>query len=163
TRDLAGLRALEKQLQEVELDLTDTTRKQHDFYAGKKDAKLKEERKARAERWEKHYQRFRKERNATFAVAAVSLAKALIDREEIGEAVAADQVVRLAEEAQAAAPSHATQRNLVAALLFRAHRQLNTQEPEYGRMASRGRRSLDSSYLIAVAVWRGGKLREAAL
>ncbi len=163
TRDLAGLRALEKQLQEVELDLTDSTREQLEFFARKKDAKVREERKARTERWEKHYQRFQKERSVTFAVVAVTLAKALIDREEIGEEVDADRVVRLAEEAHAAAPSVATHNFLVSALLFRAHRQFTRQEPEYHKRATQARRALDPDYLLAVALSQGGRLREAVL
>ncbi|HKB41724.1 MAG TPA: hypothetical protein VKD72_35190, partial [Gemmataceae bacterium] len=126
--------------------------------------KIKEEQKARVERWEKMYQRFQKEpRGVTFAVVAITLAEAIIAREQIGEEVDADRVVRLTEEAHAAAPSRATQTNLATALLFRAHRQLVKQEPEYAKMASRARRSLDTGYLIAVALDRGGKLREAVL
>src|SRR5262249_48243197 len=113
---------------------------------------------------EKHYQRLLKEpRGATFAVAAVSLSEALTSREQMGENVDANQVVRLAEEAHAAAPSRATQSALVTAILFHAHQQLVKQEPDYAKMASRARRSLSPSYLIAVAISEGGKLRDAVL
>src|SRR5207248_578590 len=68
-----------------------------------------------------------------------------------------------AEEAHAAAPSRATKATLTDALLFRAHRRLARQQPEYARMAARARRSLQAEHLIAVALSRGGKLAEAAL
>jgi hypothetical protein len=163
TRDLAALRNLERQLRDAELDLADTIQVQLDHIAGKKAAKEKADLEVTIKRWEEYYTRFKKDGGATFAVAAVTLAGSLMRREEVGEAVDVDRVIRLAEEAHAAAPSRQTQSFLADALLFRTHRQLIQQEPEYAKMATRARRALEHDDLIVVAVERGGKLRTAAL
>jgi hypothetical protein len=81
----------------------------------------------------------------------------------LGVAFDADELVRLAEEAQKAAPSAGTRSTLQTALLARASKALAAQEPEYAAMADKVRRALSSSHLIAVALAREGKPRVAAL
>src|SRR5262249_35466742 len=74
-----------------------------------------------------------------------------------------DDVVKLAEEAHKAAPSSATASTLEGALLARASDRLAAKQPDYAAMAKRTRRSLGAADLIAGALWREGKLRDAAL
>jgi hypothetical protein len=69
----------------------------------------------------------------------------------------------VAEEAHAAAPSASTEGVLVQALLYRAGRSLAGQEPEYAGLVGKYRRTLGPSYLLAVALGREGKLRQAVL
>ncbi|MBI1917931.1 MAG: hypothetical protein HYS12_24825 [Planctomycetes bacterium] len=164
TGDRDGLRTLEATARKADLDLSHSVRESLDLYAGKKDAQRKGEMAGQTPRWEKRYDRLAKgSRGPTFALAADTLVRLLIDSEMIGVDVDADRVVRRAEEAHLAAPSRATQGTLVRALLFRAHRQLAGQEPEYNKMATRVRRALDPNYLLAVALSQGGKPRDAAL
>jgi hypothetical protein len=74
-----------------------------------------------------------------------------------------DALVKLAEEAHKAAPSSATRGTLELALLARASRTLAAKEPEYAAMAKKAKRSLGTTDLVAVALWRDGKPRQAAL
>ena len=163
SRDPEALRALEKRLASVDLDLQDSQRETLERLAGKKDAKLRKEIQAAIARYEKIVQQARQAPGGpTLAVACTHLASQKIELAALGQRVDADRVVALAEEANAAAPSSATQAGLIKALLFRADQALTRDQPEYAAMASRCRRSLGPSYLIAAALSREGKLREAA-
>jgi hypothetical protein len=165
TRDVAALRRLDQLLGETELDHSDTLRVQAEYLAGKHDVRTREELKTSRARWEKRVEGLKNKKGgaATFAVAAATLKRLLMSAAAMGEKVDADRVVRLAEEAHAADPAQATQEGLIKALLFRAHVRLVREQPEYAKMEKAVRRSLDSSYLIAVAVERGGKLRDAVV
>src|SRR5262249_43346210 len=104
TRDLAALRKVDRDLRDAELDLSDATREALGYYAGKHGSGSRQQAAAAASRWEKRYRELGAgRRGATFAVAAVSLSQALCQRDRLGEEVDADRVVRLAEEAHAAA------------------------------------------------------------
>ncbi|HEV3259711.1 MAG TPA: hypothetical protein VG013_22780, partial [Gemmataceae bacterium] len=162
-RDPEALRGLLRRLEGVDLDLSDETRQALDFYAGKDDAKRRKEWKAGIQRQQDSVRVARKgARGATLAVAASTLADLKMSLDQLGEAVDAAEVVALAEEAHAAAPSQATQSSLVRALLFRAGQTLARQEPPYTAMVTRARRSLSPSYLLAVGLSLDAKLRDAA-
>jgi hypothetical protein len=164
TGDWEAFRQLEASARKADLDLSDLIGQRLDFYAGKKDAQLQKELAGQVRHWEKPYAQLAGgSRGPTFALVADLLSRLLIDSAEVGTTVDADRVVRLAEEAHAAAPSRATQNALISALLFRAHRQLIEQEPAYNQLATRVRRALNADYLLAVVLSREGKLRQAAL
>jgi tetratricopeptide (TPR) repeat protein len=153
THDLPVLRAVEKQVRAAELDLSGTIRAARDYHAGKDDTRLKEQLKAEIKHWEGRYTALAREpRGTTFAVVATRLASALTRGDQLGEEVDAARLVRLAEEAHAAAPSRATREALIDALLFRAHRQLIIAKPAYARMAMRARRSLRPRNLVALVL-----------
>src|SRR6185437_17062066 len=80
---------------------------------------------------------------------------------QLGDPVEADEVVALAEAAQAAAPSSATRGMLEGALLFRAGRKLAGKEPAFAALVSRTRRSLSAMDLRAVTLAHEGKMRQA--
>jgi hypothetical protein len=102
-------------------------------------------------------------RGATLAVAAADLANYKMSMAAYGLEVKADEIVALAEEAHAAAPSRGTSSVLVDALLTRASGVLARQDPAYASMASRSRRSLAPRDLIAVVLARQGPLAKKAL
>jgi hypothetical protein len=81
----------------------------------------------------------------------------------LGWAVDADAVVKLAEEADAAAPSSATRGAVIAALSFRAHRALAAEYRAYAELARKTERSLGSSLLLTYVLGREGPLRDKAL
>lgn len=158
TRDLAALRKLDEHLRKTEPDLDDANRRLLDYYAGARDAEVRAELAGNVRRWEVEYERLRGgRRGPTFAVAAATLANYLAEYATLGEGVDADRVVRLAEEAHAAAPSEKTAGQLANALLLRAHRRAARAAPEYVRVTERGQRTLTPGYLVVVALSRGGK------
>jgi hypothetical protein len=167
SHDRAAMLALCRRMLGADLDLADSTRKTLERYQGKDRAKRLKELNASRERYEATVQALRKgaPRGAgvTFAVAASHLASTLTSIGEEGEAGDPERVVALAEEAHAAAPSAATHSALREALLYRASRALARQVPAYQQMATRTRRSLGASYLIAAALSREGPARAAAL
>jgi len=164
TRDIEAMQDLRQRLQQVELDLTEARRRTLDFYAGTDDPKRRRESEASIERFEKLVNITRGQSpGATFAVAATYLATARMAVDILGISPDADDIVALVEEAHAVAPSSATRRTLVAALLFRAGQTLARQDAAYAEMASRAGRSLAPIYLVAVALTRPDEQRDAAL
>jgi hypothetical protein len=164
THDLDALRALLKRLESVELDQGDSDRKRRDFLAGKDDEKYRKNLQTGHARREAVLQAARKGKGGvTLAVAATQLAAAKMGMAELDMPVNADESVALAEEAHAAAPSSTTHATLIGALLQRAHRTLVKQEPAYAQWATRMKRALGPSHILAVAVTRDEKARAAAL
>jgi hypothetical protein len=163
-QDRDALRQLLQRLQEAELDLADVSRKTLDYYAGRDDARTRTDLDVQQRRQEATLAAARKNApGVTVAVAATHLAQTRIQQDGLGVAVKGDEVVALAEEAHAAAPSSATHGDLVAALLLRASQALAKQEPAYAALLAKGRRCLEPSYLIAVVLERNEKLRAPVL
>jgi tetratricopeptide (TPR) repeat protein len=159
TGNVAALRRLDETLREANLDQSDATRALEERLAGKNEAREQEEDKATRARWQKRVEELRKAGGITFAVGATTLALLLMQDETADP----DQVVRLTEEAHTAGPSRATDLGRVSALLFRAHRRLIKQNPDYAGMVTRSRRLVGAGYLLALAVERRGKFRVAVL
>jgi hypothetical protein len=157
------LRELNKQLQEITLDLTDSNRKTLETYQGKQDDKLREELKGVRDRLMEELPAARKVGGATLAVAIQDLVYLNMGASTFGLPVKTSDLIALAEEADKAAPSLGTRRLLIAVRLFRAHQALVKQEPAYAKMAKLGNRSLGPSYLIAVALSRPGPAQKACL
>jgi tetratricopeptide (TPR) repeat protein len=163
-RDLKALEALARRLEQVDLDLSDATRQTLEYYSGKSDARSRKDLRASAARFAEAVQAARRDKKGvTLAVAADRLLSCKIGLDTLGEAVAPNEIVALAEEAHAAAPSAATHASLVNALLFRASRTLARQEPAYAAMVKKALRSLGHSLLIAVALSGEDRVRQAAL
>ncbi len=173
--DTEGLARLARRAQEAKLDHSASIQKQEDFWQGKNDAKLKKDGKAAVARASRLVEETRPGGGATFAHAADSLVRAQLSQEVLGEKVDLnaqempgekvdlDALVQLAEEAHRTAPSVGTLDTLRAALLARASKTLAVQQPEYRELARKGTRSLGSENLVAVALWRQGPPRSAAL
>lgn len=161
-RDLDGLRTLTRRLKEAQLDLEQYRRETLDFYAAKDDDKRRDEWKKAEARQREVMPAARKAGGATLAVAASSLSTSLMGAATYGLPVDADEVVKLAEEADAAAPSSATKAARIEALCFRAHRALERDDKGYRELAKRVRRSLGHQALGWVLT-QSGALRDRAL
>jgi hypothetical protein len=161
--DSAGLKALEQRAGEANLELEQAKEETRKFLRGDKDEKNAKELDAAIACAEKLVNETRATGGPTFAVAVSALVDARLRLEQLGKDVGADALVKLAEEAHKGAPSSAAGWTLKQALLARASRTLTLKEPEYAAMVKRARRSLSSTDLIATALWREGKPREAAL
>jgi hypothetical protein len=164
THDLEGLRALAKRLQTVELDRAESERRTRDFFAGKEDDKQRKKLQAAHDRAQSNLLAVRKgNAGATLAVAATQLAQTKTALAELDMPANSDEIVALAEEAHAAAPSNSTRNSLINALLHRAHRKLLAQQPEYAQVNERVKHSLGYGMVLAVEMFRDEKVRQVAL
>jgi hypothetical protein len=162
-RDADALRGLADRLEGVDVELTDALKETRETYQGKKDAKNMERLKAGLKQAAENLAEARKVGGVTLAVALRNLAQWKMGLDTLEPGVDADEVVRLAEEAHAAAPSQATVLGLAGARLWRASRALEKQEPGYAALAKKGGRWVGPTYLVAVALTEKPELRPAIL
>jgi hypothetical protein len=162
TRDKEGVDRVWQRLKDVELDLARQKRETLDAYAGKDDDNRLRDVKNTLAREEAVAAAARQAGGVTLAVAAVRLAQTHMSAAAVKAAVDPDAVVKLAEEARAAAPSSATESALISALCFRAHQSLIQRDPGYAALAAKTRRSLGDTALTYV-LGRPGALRDKAL
>jgi tetratricopeptide (TPR) repeat protein len=160
-RDLAALKAVLARVERTELDLADQEQKQKDYLSGAADAKKLDEQKKRAARAEAALAAARPLKGRTFAVAVGRYVSARQAGWIYGEPADADELVKLAEEAHAAAPSAGSESTLESALLFRAHLALIKESPEYAKAAERTRRSV-GNWLVYHVLSSDGPLRAKA-
>jgi hypothetical protein len=161
TRNAKALEDLNRRLADVDLDLGDAKRETLDWYAGKKDDKDRKEMKARVTRYEELVRKTRPLGGPTFAIAVETLCNQMMSLAELEESANANELVSLAEEAFAAAPSQGVNGTLMNTLMFRAYQDIARQDPDFATMVKRARRSLSPSYLVALALARGGKRHDA--
>jgi tetratricopeptide (TPR) repeat protein len=160
--NLKGIQGVWQKLKTVEVDREQSNREALDHFNGKSDVKKRAEWKKSLSRQEQVWEAARKSRGTTPAVAAVTLANSRMAGAVYGEAVNADGVVQLAENAVAAAPSAATMQARIQALTFRAHQALAKEVPAYGEMARKTARSLGPA-LLAYVLAHDGALCDKAL
>jgi hypothetical protein len=160
--DAQAMEALRRRLQGVELDLTDYRKESVDYWKGKEDAKKRDELKKTLARRQDRLADAKNAGGATFAAAVAALINTRIAGDTLEPVADVDNLVHLAEQADATAPSAGTQGTLVGVLLFRAHKTLVKEDRDYAALAERTRRSL-GSYLVNYVLGRGGPLREKAL
>jgi hypothetical protein len=162
TRDADALRTLAGRLRGADLDLAQETKDTLDSYTGKDDAKDLVRLKGALARAERVLPPARKAGGTTFALAAGGVVSARLSLAALRQEVDADALVRLAEEAHAAAPSAGTSSTLRSALRWRAHRDLCRADRGYAALAERTRRSLGSGLVVWVLGHEGAP-RERAL
>jgi tetratricopeptide (TPR) repeat protein len=162
-KDDAALSRLVRRAREATPDISELVAKTKDAWVGKDEDKRRKETAAALARNQRVVEETRAGGGTTFAVAVASLVTLTVSEESLGVEADLDAVVKLAEEAHKLAPSAGSATALETALLARANRTLARGEPEYASMMRRVRRTLGSTYLIPVALWREGKPREAAL
>jgi hypothetical protein len=161
-RDREGMHGVWQKVQNADIDNEQADRDMQDYYAGRTDEKNRAEWKKSVLRQEAILTAARKSKPATLAVAAVTLASTRMSGAALGEPVDADAVVKLSEEADAAAGSSATKSALIGALSFRAHQEMAKQDATYARMSSKTSRSLGAS-LLGYVLAREGPLRARVL
>jgi hypothetical protein len=161
--DLAEMRKLAEGLRNANLDLERYRQDTVDLYKGKKDEKLRAEQPARLARTRRTLDLAHKIGGITLAIVANELLDEMRLMLALAMPVDVDEMVRVAEEADRAAPSAATKRNLRDALLVRAGQSLAKQDPVYRSWIQRSRWSMGESLRIALAMEKEGKLRDLAL
>jgi tetratricopeptide (TPR) repeat protein len=162
-RNLDALRSLRQRLETVRLDLSDAERVAAEYYSGQRDEKYVNDLASVAERYEELIRTTRnRSSKTTFAVAAGGWLKTRMGQAVLGVELDFDDVVRIAEEAHAGAPSVATRHLLYSSLLYRAGHGLARSQPAFSEMAIRAQRSLGSGSLIAVALTQPGELQGIA-
>lgn len=163
TRDADGLRALDMRLQSADVDHTELDRQQRDELEGNNDAKRQKLRAHALAQSRDRLEAARSSSGPTFAVAAAAHIHDLTSGEFLGDAAPAATIVALAEEAYRRAPSHGSRWLLVSALLHRAHQELSRNVAAYTALADKGKRTLNSANLIAIALARDDALRTSCL
>ena len=161
--DRDGLANLDRRAAESKPDLEAARQDLRDHWEGKKDAQWRAESAVAVARAERILADTKIASGTTFARAAAALVHARLGQEALDMPFDADAAVQEAEQAHQAAPSPGTRSSLQSALLARAHKDLSAKEAEYAALVSRSKRSLNSSDLIAVALWREGALRPRVL
>ena len=161
--DREGLAGLDRRAADAKIDLTDIRKENLDTWSGKDNEKHRLEANFSATRAKQKVADARATGGATFALAVASLIGARIAQEVLGIEIDPEELVRLAEEANQLAPSEGTRSILQTALLERANKALALKDRDYGALANRGRRTLNASYVVAVALWREDKSSAAVL
>ena len=141
-RDLERLKGLLARLEKADLDHGDSERRLREFLTGTSDARRGDEARKALARATDGLSAAQGLKDRTFAFAVGRYVRDKIDAWSYGASVDADELVRLAEEAHAAAPSNGTASTLSAALLFRAHTALCRADVEYAKVAERTKRSI---------------------
>jgi tetratricopeptide (TPR) repeat protein len=164
TRDVEALTELRGRMREVELDLADEQRRALDIYAGKDDGTRRADIQASVARFQKLVEEMRsRPAHVEFAIAAGYLVRQQITGTIVGLEADPNELVALAEAAHKAAPSSATRRTLLHALLFRANQELVRQNTRYAEIVARAGRAVHPSSLIAVALHQGDDVQAAIL
>ncbi len=158
-RDPAALREIGDRLARVELDLAHQTEEYRDFLAGKSDDKKRAELTQLLTRCRESLAAAGGKKGATYAAAVGDYVRAELAASMIGEPVDADELVTLAERADAATHSDGSATTLRTALAYRAHARLTRSVPDYGAAARATARSLGLNLLDFVLAG-GGPLAE---
>jgi hypothetical protein len=162
-RDVEALRTLLERVEATELDLANTNRRLMEHFSGQNDAKRKAEAEGMLPGLRKAVEATRTIGGPTFAVAVEKLVTRQAYLYMIGGAVDFDELVRLAEEAHAAAPSSGTYGVLTGALLTRASNTCGQSSPVYAKHAKQYCRSLGPVYLVPLLMSGDAELRKLLL
>lgn len=151
SRNVEGLKSVLARLEKADLDLGDTQREYREYLSGQSDPKrLVDIRKAVARATEV-LNAVQARKDKTFAAAVSVYVRAKEGAWMLGEKVDAGELVKLADEAHATAPSDASEATLISALVFRVHVTMIEEDPAYAKIAAKTRRSFGSElvrYLI---------------
>jgi hypothetical protein len=161
-RDRAALQRLARQVAADKPDVEEVNTRQLKNYQYKEEDFGKERLKSRIARTVALVKRLSAhDKGPAYAAAVDTLVDLKISLPE-DEAVDADELVRLAEDAHRAAPSLATYGLLTEALMYRAGKKLAADSPEYANATRGTARAAAASYTVALAMGRGDALGKAA-
>jgi tetratricopeptide (TPR) repeat protein len=161
-RDLEGQKALLAKVEKADLDLVTQAREYQEYISGKSDAKRIGDFRKGVARAAEVLAAVKGHKDRTFAVAVGRYVRTKYAAWHYGEAVDADELVRLAEEAHAAVPSDGTEGTLATALIQRAHGTLTREDAAYARLADKTKRSL-GTWLVYYVLATDGPLRSKAV
>jgi tetratricopeptide (TPR) repeat protein len=160
-RDLDGLKAVLARLEKADIDHGDSERELREFLSGSSDAKRGEEARKALTRATEALAAAKGRKDRTFATAVGRYVRSQMAVWSYGAKVDADELVKQAEEAHAAAPSDGTATTLSTALAFRAHETLARTNKDYAALAERTKRSVGTS-LVYYVLATDNPLRAAA-
>ncbi len=160
-RDAAALRGVVDRLGRVELDLAQDAQEYRDYLAGKDDAKKLGELKQAVARARETLSAAERKKGGTYAAAVADYVRAKMAADVLGEPADPDELVTLAERADAAARSDGSGTTLRTALAFRAHARLVRTVPGYAEAAKATARTL-GPILLDLVLLEGGPLAEKA-
>ncbi|OWK46845.1 tetratricopeptide repeat protein [Fimbriiglobus ruber] len=158
TKDVAALRAVADRVDKADLDLSHQNQEYRDYLAGKKDAKLLSDLKQGADRARETMAATAGKKDATYAVAVADYVRCRSTAALFGQAVDADELVTLAEQADAAGKSEGSATTLRQTLALRAHLRLIRTVPEYGRVATPAVTRLLGLIVPDLILFEGGPL-----
>ncbi len=157
TRDTDGMTALAEKLERIDLDLVQEMQSYRDAISGKNDAKTLEDFNKGSSRVRETLEAARAKKGPTYAIAVNAYILMKMGAYALGQIVDADELVKLADEAYALAPSEGASGTQYLALGLRAHIALIKESPEYAAFAKKYHRTL-STYAMNIVLAEGGPL-----
>ncbi len=157
TRDTDGMKALAEKLERIDLDLVQEMQSYRDAISGKNDAKTLEDFNKGASRVRETLEAARVKKGPTYAIAVNAYTLVKMGAYAFGQPVDADELVKLADEAYALAPSEGASGTQYLALGLRAHIALIKESPEYAAFAKKYHRTL-STCAMNIVLAEGGPL-----
>jgi hypothetical protein len=161
-KDPAALRDVADRMARVELDLTHDAQEYRDFQSGKDDVKRLGELKQAMARSREVLSAAEKKKGATYAAAVADYVRLKVAADLLGEPVDPDELVALAEKADAAAKSDGSGTTLRTALALRAHSRLIRTVHGYAAAAKATARTLGPNLLDWVLLEDGPLAEKAA-
>lgn len=149
-RDLQALKALLARLEKTALDHGEYEKRLREYLSGESDAKYMPEVQSTVTRAGESLAAARGRKDRTFAAAVGQYIRAKHALWALGKAIDVEELVALAEEAHAAAPSDGTHSDLSTALMLRAHSTLARDDKDYAALADRTRRFLGTALIYYV-------------
>ncbi len=159
TDNLAKLKQIKAQLAETTLDTEFEDRTLENMKGGKDDVGKQEL--ATSQRRLETLLAGHPTDKRVIALLNADLADTLTKAEILGQASDFDRVVMLAEQSVASEPSHYTRWVLISALLTRAGKTLEKQEPAFRDFVAKYRRSLAMDSMLGFNAVKAGSLRDA--
>lgn len=148
-RNQGALRTLAQRLDAADIDTGDQAADVKDTLSGAKDEQTRTAIAAALKRRTAAVDTVRAKGGLTAAVAMDELAEVMLTADTYDRKTNADEVLKLARDAYAIAPSTSTRGSLIAALLFRAHNELRKANPAFDSFCRKYERSLGCTYTMA--------------
>jgi hypothetical protein len=153
TRDVEVMRRLAARLADADLDLAESRRASLEYYEGVRDEKLRTDLAAEVARVREDLAAAEEgQRPLPVALAQSRLLEALLSGERVGLQVNGAELLELAEQAHALAPSRATESRLQTVLARRVVLDVARRHEGFARTLERAGRAVADPYVLAAVV-----------
>ncbi len=160
THDESAMRALDQRIKAAGLDHSDEIAAVKEYLDGTKDQQTVTALTAGMKRADEKLPAFRAKGGATAAAAINAQVGRMLSLDLYGVTADADKIITLSEEADHIAPSATTSNTVIAALIFRACRNLRRADPAFDEYAKKYERSLGSGNLLALIASEPGPFQQ---
>ncbi len=160
THDETALHSLDERIKAAELDNADQIAATKEYLNGRKDRQSVTSLNAENKRVDDMLPALRVKGGVTAAVAIDGQVGRMLSLEVFNVPADAEKAVALAEEANHLAPSAATSSTLIAALIFRASKELRRFDPEFDEYCKKYERSVGTTNLIALTASQPGPFQK---